>query len=252
VRFEGKVAVITGGGSGIGRGCSLRLASEGAQVVIVDRNMESASETAGSITESGGSAIAIEADVTDAAAVERMVEGAVSEFGGIDILFNNAGMELFKDFLETTEEDWDRVLAVNLKSVFLCSRSVVPHMITRGGGAIVNTASVNSFKGAGRLVAYCASKAGVLLVTRSLAIALGPQGIRVNCVCPSLVNTPMTERWLAGVPDRERALTTAKNGHPLKRIGEPSDIAAAVSYLASDDASWVTGASLAVDGGWMA
>jgi NAD(P)-dependent dehydrogenase (short-subunit alcohol dehydrogenase family) len=165
---------------------------------------------------------------------------------------NNAVMELFRDFLETTEEEWDRVIAVNLKSVFLCSRGVVPHMVARGSGAIVNTASVNSFKGAARLVAYCASKGGVLLLTRSLAIALAPKGIRVNCVCPSLTNTPMTERWLAGLDNPERVLAVAKNAHPLKRMGEPEDIAAAVSYLASDDASWVTGASLAVDGGLLA
>lgn len=248
-RFADDVVLVTGAGSGIGYGTAMMFAAEGARLALVDIDGDAATRVADEIAAAGGEACAIEADVSDAASVRRMAEHAHAVFGGVDVLFNNAGIELYGDFLETSEEAWDRVLDVDLKSVFLCSKAVAPQMIARGGGAIVNTASVNSFKGDPTSVAYCAAKGGVLMFTRALSRALGPHNIRVNCVCPGLTQTALAGRWLQGVEDPQGTLDWAIGFQAISRIGMPKDVGAAVLFLASDDASWITGSALTVDGG---
>ena len=251
-RFVDDGVLVTGAGSGIGYGTALMFAAEGARLALVDIDGNAATRTADAITSAGGEACAIEADVSDTASVRRMAERAREVFGGVDVLFNNAGIELYSDFLETSEEAWDRVIDVDLKSVFLCSKAVAPQMIDRGGGAIVNTASVNSFKGDPATVAYCAAKGGVLVFTRALSRALGPHNIRVNCVCPGLTQTALAGRWLEGADDPEELLNWAIGFQAIKRIGTPKDVGAAVLFLASEEASWMTGSALVVDGGGMA
>jgi len=252
VRFAEKVVLVTGAGSGIGYGTAMMFAAEGARLALVDIDADAASRVADEIGAAGGKARAIEADVSDAESVRRMAEQAREAFGGVDILFNNAGIELFCDFLDTSEEAWDRVLGVDLKSVFLCSKAIAPQMIERGGGAIVNTASVNSFKGDPTSVAYCTAKGGVLMFTRAVAKAFAPHNIRVNCVCPGLTQTAMTGRLLKGADDPEALLEWALDFQAIKRIGTPQDIGAGVLFLASDDASWMTGSAMVIDGGGLA
>jgi len=250
--LAGRRAIVTGGAGGIGRATALLLAEHGAAVAIVDRDGPRGRAVADEIEAAGGRAIAVSADVTSADDCRRAVEAAVTAFGGLDILFNNAGIIRRADVVDTTEDEWDRVIAVNVKSVYLMSRVVVPVMAAGGGGAIVNTGSGWGLKGGPRAVAYCASKGAVVNMTRAMAIDHGPQNIRVNCVCPGDTDTAMlreearqlgepVERFLADAADR-----------PLNRLGRPLDIANAVLYLVSDAASWVTGAVLVVDGGGLA
>lgn len=250
--LAGRRAIVTGGAGGIGRATALLLAEHGAAVAIVDRDGPGGRAVADEIEAAGGRAIAVSADVTSADDCRRAVEAAVTAFGGLDILFNNAGIIRRADVVDTTEDEWDRVIAVNVKSVYLMSRVVVPVMAAGGGGAIVNTGSGWGLKGGPRAVAYCASKGAVVNMTRAMAIDHGPQNIRVNCVCPGDTDTAMlreearqlgepVERFLADAADR-----------PLNRLGRPLDIANAVLYLVSDAASWVTGAVLVVDGGGLA
>lgn len=250
--LAGRRAIVTGGAGGIGRATALLLAEHGAAVAIVDRDGPGARAVAGEITAAGGRAIAVTADVTSAGDCRRAVEAAVEAFGGLDILFNNAGIIRRADVVDTTEDEWDRVMAVNVKSVYLMSRVAVPVMAAAGGGAIVNTGSGWGLKGGPRAAAYCASKGAVVNMTRAMAIDHGPRNIRVNCVCPGDTDTAMLreEARQLGEPD-ERFLAEAA-ARPLNRLGRPLDIANAVLYLVSDAASWVTGAVLVVDGGGLA
>lgn len=249
-QLQGKVAIITGGASGIGRATALLFAQEGASVVIADLNEVDGVRAAGDIQSQGGRAVFIRCDVTQAEDCRRAVQTALEQFGKLDILFNNAGIIRRADVVETSQEDWDRVLAVNLTSVFLMSKYAVPAM--GGGGAIINTASGWGLKGGPKAVAYCASKGAVVNLTRAMAIDHGPQNIRVNCVCPGDTDTPMlqSEAEQLGRPQADFMVEAA--ARPLGRLARPVEIAQAVLYLAGDAASFVTGAALVVDGGGLA
>jgi NAD(P)-dependent dehydrogenase (short-subunit alcohol dehydrogenase family) len=251
-QLYGKTALITGGASGIGRATALLFASEGAAVGIVDLNQEPGQEVAREISTAGGRAIFERADVTRSADCRGVVERIVHEFGGIHILFNNAGIIRRASIVEISEEDWDAVMAVNVRSVFLMSREVIPIMARAGGGSIINTASGWGLAGGPRAVAYCASKGAVVLLTKAMALDHGRQKIRVNCICPGDTDTPMLRneaRQLGEVEDRFLADAASR---PLGRMGKPEEIAQAALYLASDAASFVTGTALVVDGGGLA
>lgn len=250
--LAGKVALVTGGGSGIGRATALLLAREGAAVAVVDLNQPRAEEVAVQIRQGGGQAIAVSCDVSRAADCRRAVAETVAALGGIDILFNNAGMIRRADVLETTEEEWDQVMAVNVKSVFLMSKFVVPVMASRGGGAIVNTGSGWGLVGGRDAVSYCASKGAVVNMTRAMALDHASQQIRVNCVCPGDTNTDMLRSEARQLGESEERFLQDAADRPLGRIGTPEDIAQAVLYLVGETASFVTGTILVVDGGGLA
>jgi NAD(P)-dependent dehydrogenase (short-subunit alcohol dehydrogenase family) len=243
-----RVAFVTGAGSGIGRACSIELVQRGLSVVVTDRRGEAAAETAGLIEE----AIAIELDVRDEAAVERAVAQALERAGRIDVLVNNAGVNSPRTVLDTPIELWDDVFAVNVRGMFLCCRAVLPHMIERGSGVIVNMASASSLVGMYERAAYGASKGAVLSFTRCLALDHVHQGVRVNCVCPGSIDTPWVERLTEASGNPEAARAAIVERQPMRRLGTPEEIAKAVAYLAGDDASYVTGTALVVDGGWTA
>lgn len=248
----GKVAIVTGGASGIGRGIAIRLAEMGASVAIVDRNADGAEEVASGIRQSGGNAIAIQCDVRSLPNCSQAVERTVASYGRVDILCNNAGIVIRKDVLSLEEEEWDAVLDVTLKSAYLLSREVIPHMIRNGGGTIINTGSGWSLKGGAKAASYCAAKAGLLNLTRAMAIDHGKDNIRVNCVCPGDVDTPMLASECRQLGEDQEQFMKEAASRPLRRIGTTEDIANAVLFLASDMAKWMTGAYLVVDGGGLA
>jgi NAD(P)-dependent dehydrogenase (short-subunit alcohol dehydrogenase family) len=251
-RLEGLAAIVTGGAAGIGRATALALAAEGASVVVVDIDGSGAEEAADEIGRLGGRAMAVRGDVTRDEDCRHVVDSTLEAFGRLDIVFNNAGIIRRADVVETTEQEWDRVMAVNVKSVFLMSRLAVPVMAARGGGSIVNTASGWGLKGGARAVSYCASKAAVVNMTRAMAIDHGPQGIRVNCVCPGDTDTGMLRDEARQLGQAEDAFLAEAADRPLDRLGRPADIANAVVFLVSDEAAWVTGTTLVVDGGGLA
>lgn len=250
--LAGKVALITGGASGIGRATALLFARQGAHVVIADRNQDTGNETAREINATGARAIFEPANVTQAADCQRVVERTLRELGAIHILFNNAGIIRRASVTELSEDDWDRVMAVNVKSIYLMSRSVIPHMAKSGGGSIINMASGWGLAGGPRAAVYCASKGAAVLLTKAMAIDHGPQNIRVNCICPGDTDTGMLRseaQQLGEAPDRFFAEAARR---PLGRVGKPEEIAQAALYLASDASSFVTGTALVVDGGGLA
>jgi NAD(P)-dependent dehydrogenase (short-subunit alcohol dehydrogenase family) len=249
MRLKDKVAIVTGAGSGIGRAITLAFAEEGARVVIADRSGDGAAETLRLVTDRGGSGHVVVADVSRAADTARIVDEAVGTFGGLDILVNNAAVMVSKAVPELTDDEWDLVLGVNLKGVFLCSRQAILRFRHQGGaGAIINMASVNSFYAEAGVAAYCAAKGGVQQLTRAMAIDHSAEGIRVNCICPGWIDTPLNAAYFAAPGARE----FAGKLHAIGRIGQPSEIAAVAVFLASDDASFVTGASIVADGGFSA
>jgi NAD(P)-dependent dehydrogenase (short-subunit alcohol dehydrogenase family) len=250
--LRGKVAVITGGASGIGRATSLLFAREGASVVIADVNQAAGSELVKEISDQGSKAIFDHADVTQADDCQRVVDRAMREFGGVHILFNNAGIIRRASVVDLSEAEWDRVMAVNVKSVFLMSRAVIPVMARQGGGTIINTASGWGLTGGSKAAVYCASKGAVVLLTKAMAVDHGPQNIRVNCICPGDTDTPMLRNEAEQLGEiHDRFLSEAAR-RPLGRVGKPEEIAQAALYLASDQSSFVTGTALVVDGGGLA
>ena len=251
-QLSGKTAIITGSASGIGRATALLFAREGASVVLTDINESAGNAVVKEITQAGGRAIFEPADVTRAADCKRVTERAIRDFGAIHILFNNAGIIRRASIVELSEADWDRVMAVNVKSIFLMSRRVIPIMAAAGGGCIINTASGWGLAGGPKAAVYCASKGAVVLLTKAMAIDHGPQHIRVNCICPGDTDTAMlrNEAQQLGEPNEKFLAEGAKR--PLGRVGKPEEIAQAALYLASDASSFVTGTALVVDGGGLA
>jgi len=250
--LQGKVALITGGASGIGRATAALFAREGAAVVVVDRNETGGQSVVDAIAQEGGRALFERADVTRAADCQRVVERTARELGGLHVLFNNAGIIRRATVLELSEADWEQVMSVNVKSVFLLCKYAVPWMRHAGGGSIINTASAWGLVGGSKAVAYCASKGAVVLLTKAMAIDHGAENIRVNCICPGDTDTPMLrdEAQQLGEPDDRFRVQAARR--PLRRVGRPEEIAQAALYLASDASSFVSGTSLVVDGGGLA
>lgn len=250
--LTGKRALITGGASGIGRATALLFAREGAAVSVVDRDEEKGQAVVREIVDNGRQAIFLRCDVSQAADCQRAVQRTVNELGGLDILFNNAGMIRRANVVETTEEEWDRVMAVNVKSVFLLSKYAIPIMARAGGGVIINTGSGWGLVGGANAVSYCASKGAVVNMTRAMALDHGAQNIRVNCVCPGDTDTGMLRNEARQLGASEEVFLAEAADRPLRRIGRPEEIAQAVLYLASDASSFVTGTTLVVDGGGLA
>ncbi len=252
MRLENKRAIVTGGAGGIGRATSLAFAAEGARVAVVDVQPDAAEAVAAEIRAAGGDAIALTADVSSETDIQRVVADTVAAFGGVDVVFNNAGIIRRTTAVETAADEWDRVFGVNVKGIFLMCKHVVPVMEAGGGGSIINTGSGWGLKGGGRAISYCASKGAVVNMTRALAIDHGPQGIRVNSVNPGDVNTGMLRDEARQLNQETGSFLAEAADRPLQRMGEPSEIAAAVVWLASDDSSYVTGSALVVDGGGIA
>jgi len=250
--LAGKRALITGAASGIGRATALLFAREGAAISIVDLDEVGGQAVAQMIGDQGVPAVVVPCDVTQGAECEQAVQQTVGELGGLDILFNSAGVIHRATVLQTTEPEWDRVMSVNVKSLFLMSKYAIPIMAEAGGGVIINVASGWGLVGGPKAAAYCASKGAVVLLTKAMAIDHGGQNIRVNCICPGDIDTPLLrdEARQLGEPV-DRFLVQAAE-RPLKRIGAPEDVAQAALYLASDASSFVTGAALVVDGGGLA
>lgn len=247
--LSGKVALVTGAGRGIGRACALRLAAEGAKVVAAGRQAAPLLQTVQQITARGGEGKAIPADVSSSDDVARLLGELEQSFGRLDIVVNNAGTHLVADVERTSEQDWDRVLDVNLKGTYLVCRAAIPLVRRSGGGSIINIGSILSIVGMKDRAAYCASKGGVLLLSKAMALDLAPDKIRVNCVCPGAVLTEMMEGILGRTPDPIAALQSRLTQIPLGRMGSPEEVAALVGYLASDEAAWLTGAAIPLDGG---
>jgi len=245
MRLMHKVAIITGGASGIGRAAAILFAGEGACVVIADVQGEAGQAAAATIVHAGGRAIFVRADVASDGDVKAVVDTAQNAFGGIDILFSNAGIGLSKSATDTRLEEWQRVLDINLTGAFLFARHVIPAMKRRGGGSIVIDASANGLMAEADLAAYCASKGGLIALTRSLALDYGRDNIRVNCICAGYIDTPINAEYFDAPGARERAARL----HALGRVGRPEEVAYAALFLASDEASFVTGSAMTVDGG---
>ncbi len=251
-RLRGRVALVTGAGRGIGRAIARRLAEEGAAVAVSQRSCDEGERLCAELVDAGLTAAFFAADVRDEGSVERLVERAVERFGGLDIVCNNAGVGLLRSVEHTTSAEYDEVMDANVRSIFHCSRFALPPLRARGGGSIVNVASVASFVGFENDAAYCASKGAVLSLTRQMALDYARDGIRVNCVCPGFIETDQLSDYLAGQSDPAGAVAAVTALHPLGRIGRADEVAGAVAYLASDDASFTTGSALVVDGGLLA
>jgi NAD(P)-dependent dehydrogenase (short-subunit alcohol dehydrogenase family) len=254
MRLKDKVAIITGSGSGFGQAAAVRFAQEGAQVVVVDRDEAGGDATVELVAEAGSQAALVVADISTAAGADAAVDAAVARFGGVDVLVNNAGISIdaTRDSWRSEEEVWDLVLRVNLKSVYLCTRAAVPKMIERGGGSIVNTASIAASCSIGGS-AYAASKGGMLSYTRHISRELAGRNIRVNCVSPGIMRSPMTtgERIGLSPGEQEERLSDFGQLVPMKHVGAMLDIANAMLYLASDESAYVTGQEVVVDGGYL-
>src|SRR5882724_2595832 len=252
MQLADKVALITGGASGIGRATASLFAREGAAVVIADVNAQAGLAVVSEIEKADGRALFELADITRAGECRRVVNRTLREFGKIDILFNNAGIIRRATILDLSEEDWDRVMAVNVKSIFLLSREVIPHMRKAGGGSIINTASGWGLTGGAKAAVYCASKGAVVLLTKAMAVDHSPQNIRVNCICPGDTDTGMLRSETQQLGEASDRFLGEAAKRPLGRVGTPEEIARAALYLASDASSFVTGTALVVDGGGLA
>jgi NAD(P)-dependent dehydrogenase (short-subunit alcohol dehydrogenase family) len=249
-RLEGKVCVITGAGSGIGRASALLFAREGACVIVADVDRAGADETVKQIHDGGGTANVIIADVTEPAAAQRLADETAQAEGRIDVLFNNAGISGVGTAHETSVELWDKVMAVNVRGVFLVSKFVVPHMIQKKKGAIINMSSTIAEIGLAQRASYAASKGAVLALTRAMQVDYAPFGIRVNALLPGTIHTPFVEKYLReSYPNREDGLNAIRKRQLTSELGKPEDVASAALFLASDESSFVMGSALFVDGG---
>ena len=250
--LEDKVALVTGAASGIGRGIALCLSNMGACVAVLDMDEAKGGQTATEIGAHGGKALSVKCDVRSAADCRSAVEAVIERWGKIDILCNCAGIAIRKDVVDLSEDEWDRALDVTLKGIYLLSHEVIPQMIRNGGGSIINIGSGWSLKGGPKAASYCAAKGGTVNLTRAMAIDHGKHNIRVNCVCPGDVDTPMLRSECAQLGDDVQEFMREAADRPLARVGTPEDIANAVLFLASPMSSWITGAALVVDGGGLA
>lgn len=248
MRLRKKVAIVTGGGSGLGAATSILLANEGAKVLVADIRYAAAEETAKKIGVAGGSAYPFKVDVTHADEVESMVMTAIEMFGKLDVMFNAAGMAREGDVLELSESEWRRAMDINVTSIFLCLKYAIPKMIENGGGSIINAASIKSFTGDALSCVYPASKAAVVLLSRQTARKYAAHNIRVNCVCPGHCETPMVLK-LYNTAEKMKTLLAK---YPMGRLGKPVEVANAVVFLASDESSFITGSEITIDGGYMA
>jgi len=253
MRLTNKIAIITGAGSGQGRAAALTFSREGAKIVVSDWKPELGEETVTLVQKAGGKAIFVRTDVSESADVQNLIRTTVSTFGRIDILYNNAGVGFssplsMSDVINTPEADWDRVIAINLRSMYLTAKYGVPEMIKSGGGSIINTASIAALIGSGAAHAYTAAKGGMVALSRALAVEFGPKNIRVNCICPGAIDTPMIAPVVEPLKKSGRLFMTS----PIRRLGTPEDIANCALFLASDESSFVTGATIVVDGGYIA
>jgi len=250
--LEGRIAVVTGAASGIGRVIAIRLAEMGAKVAALDIDEEKGQQEASEIQASGGEALFLKCDVSNAAACHQATEAVIQKWGQIDILCNCAGIAIRKSVVNLTEDEWDRALDITLKGIYLLSREVIPHMIRAGGGSVINIGSGWSLKGGPHAASYCAAKGGAVNLTRAMAIDHGRHNIRVNCICPGDIDTPMLHSECAQLgEDFQKFMQEAAN-RPLARIGTPDDVANTVLFLASPMSSWITGTALVVDGGGLA
>jgi NAD(P)-dependent dehydrogenase (short-subunit alcohol dehydrogenase family) len=249
VKLDNRVALVTGAGSGIGRAIAFTFANEGAKVVVNDMNVRGGNETVELIRGVGKQAMFSEADVSRHDDVKNMMDKALKQYGRLDVLCNNAGIYWEKAFTDMTENDWDRMIDTNLKGAFLCSKYAVAQMLKQGGGAIVNIGSELGIFGAPGASAYCASKGGLTLVTKALAREYGPSGIRVNCLSPRSIATPILTGYIANSKNPEGLRKILIEAIPLRRFGQPEDVAKAALFLASDDSSFINGAVILIDGG---
>jgi NAD(P)-dependent dehydrogenase (short-subunit alcohol dehydrogenase family) len=249
VKLKDRVAIITGAASGIGRGSAIAFAREGARVVVADTNEKGGSETAAAILAEGNDAFFARVDVTRESEIVRMVGETVDRWGRIDILFNNAGVVLVKPIEQMLEEEWDRVMAINVKAAFLAIKHVVPHMRQAGKGAILNTGSIASLSGQVGTPVYSASKGAIALLTKALALDLGRDRIRVNCICPGITDTPMLREHMGHGSEGDARIRTRLSRVPTGELLSPGDVARAAVYLVSDDSEGVTGILHVVDGG---
>jgi glucose 1-dehydrogenase len=249
LNFRDRVAIVTGGARGIGRAISLRLADEGAAVAIVDIDAEGGQETAKLIGERGGSAFALDADVSREADVNNLVNKTISRFARLDILVNNAGVDLVASLQDNSLENWQHMQAVDTGGAFLCAKHAQPYLVRSGASAIINISSIHAFCTQPNRAAYASAKAALVGLTRALALELGPFGIRVNAILPGYIRTEIWNSWLSAVKDPEKVIDRIVQQHPLGRIGTPEDVAAAVAFLASDNASFISGTTLILDGG---
>ena len=243
-RLKDKVAVITGSGMGLGQAMALLFSREGAKIVVPDINTEAGEETVDAIREEGGDAIFVRADVSKSEDAERMIAAAVDSYGSVDVLVNNAGVQVEKNVPDTTEEEWDYVLGVNLKGTFLCAKAAIPQMRRQGSGSIICISSISGLVGQPNQASYNASKHGVIGLVRAMACDHAGEGIRVNAICPGSMNTPMA----ANIP--EEHLAPYRKANLFERFAEPMEVAYAALFLASDESSYVTGSVMTVDGGY--
>jgi NAD(P)-dependent dehydrogenase (short-subunit alcohol dehydrogenase family) len=251
MELDGKVAIVTGGNSGIGRAVSEVFAREKARVVIGARNVEKGNETVGAIQKNGGTAAFVRTDLRDSSQVQHLVEEAVARYGTVDIVCNCGGTELVKLLVDTTEDEWDMVMDTNARGAFLVSKYALPYMIAKKKGAIINISSQLGFVGFERFSAYCASKGAIIQLTKAMALEYSRYGVRINCVCPGAIDTAMVDRELAHFDNPAELRKKIMDDHPIGRIGRPEEVAEAVLFLASDRSSFIVGESLVVDGGYL-
>ena len=248
MRLQNKIAIITGAGSGIGQGIALAFVKEGAKVVVADWSEEGGKEAVEQVRKINGEAVFVKTDVSKTVDIDKMVKTCLDKFGRVDILVNNAGIYRVYNLHEMSEEDWDKTINVNLKSVFLGSKRVIPEMLKQGQGKIINTASIAGLVGFAQSGAYCASKGGIIALTKEMALDYAPKKINVNCICPGIIKTAMTKDMITDPATKQ----FFESSTPYPRLGEPADIAMAAVYLASNESDFVNGHVLVVDGGWIA